>query len=499
MSDTAAEHEQPPRTAHKNASRRLVAPTMRDIARATGVSQSTVSRILSRHRHDRADRRGHEGARARERAAELGYRPNPLARGLRGARTMLLGVIVRDITDPFFAAAIEAASHRGQPARLQRRARPCPRARRRGRRAVGHPRGAPLRRDHAVRRPARPAGAHRGPPEHARAGRRALARLACAPASRRSTSTTGAAWTRSSSTSRRSAIAASRSPGGAAWATSASARRRTPPSSTRIGEPHARRVPPGREQRLPGRRRRPRPAHGAAASRRPRSSPRPTSSPSAPCTRPRSAACACPTDLSVTGFDDIPVARVSVPALTTVRMPTREMVESRHRAHHRGARGRPRPQRRPAPGPRAVARRARLDGPGAVVTREPSEPADDGEVLRSASTSGPSPAARSSSTSRRARAREQRLAATPTASSTRTSRHPTTTSASGPTGRSRTPTTTSRRSSARSRPPSRSPASTRPTSSASASTSPPARCSRRPRTAPRSRASPSFVASPMPG
>jgi DNA-binding LacI/PurR family transcriptional regulator len=40
----------------------------------------------------------------------MGYRPNPLARGLRGAPTMLLGVIVRDITDPFFAAAIEAAS-----------------------------------------------------------------------------------------------------------------------------------------------------------------------------------------------------------------------------------------------------------------------------------------------------------------------------------------------------------------------------------------------------
>jgi DNA-binding LacI/PurR family transcriptional regulator len=38
------------------------------------------------------------------------YRPNPLARGLRGSRTMLLGVIVREITDPFFAVAVDAVS-----------------------------------------------------------------------------------------------------------------------------------------------------------------------------------------------------------------------------------------------------------------------------------------------------------------------------------------------------------------------------------------------------
>lgn len=89
--------------------RRSPAPTMRDIALATGVSQSTVSRVLS----------GTPTAvpiaettreRVLETAALLGYRPNPLARGLRGAATMLLGVIVRDVTDPFFAGAIEAAS-----------------------------------------------------------------------------------------------------------------------------------------------------------------------------------------------------------------------------------------------------------------------------------------------------------------------------------------------------------------------------------------------------
>ncbi len=38
----------------------------------------------------------------------LGYRPNPLARGLRGASTNLLGAVVRDFSDPFFAGAIEA-------------------------------------------------------------------------------------------------------------------------------------------------------------------------------------------------------------------------------------------------------------------------------------------------------------------------------------------------------------------------------------------------------
>jgi DNA-binding LacI/PurR family transcriptional regulator len=86
-----------------------VVVTMRDVARATGVSQSTVSRVLSG-----APTTVPIADQTRERvlasARELGYRPNPLARGLRGMRTMLLGVIVRDITDPFFASAIEAAS-----------------------------------------------------------------------------------------------------------------------------------------------------------------------------------------------------------------------------------------------------------------------------------------------------------------------------------------------------------------------------------------------------
>ena len=84
-------------------------PTMQDIADAAGVSQSTVSRVLTGAPNaipiNPATR-----ARILEVARQMRYRPNPLARGLRGARTMLLGVIVREITDPFFAGAVDAIS-----------------------------------------------------------------------------------------------------------------------------------------------------------------------------------------------------------------------------------------------------------------------------------------------------------------------------------------------------------------------------------------------------
>jgi DNA-binding LacI/PurR family transcriptional regulator len=82
---------------------------MRDIARATNLSQSTVSRVLNR-----TPTLVPIAEETRERvlstAVALGYRPNPLARGLRGASTMLLGLIVREITDAFFAGAIEAVT-----------------------------------------------------------------------------------------------------------------------------------------------------------------------------------------------------------------------------------------------------------------------------------------------------------------------------------------------------------------------------------------------------
>jgi len=82
---------------------------MKDVAKAAGVSQSTVSRILND-----APMRIPVSQETRERiiaiAGGLGYRPHPFARALRGAPTMLLGAVVRDITDIFFATAIDALS-----------------------------------------------------------------------------------------------------------------------------------------------------------------------------------------------------------------------------------------------------------------------------------------------------------------------------------------------------------------------------------------------------
>lgn len=79
---------------------------IRDIARVAGVAESTVSRVLNGSPSKVAI-----GAQTRERvlsaARQLGYRPNPLARALRGAPTLLLGAVVRDFSDPFFASVLE--------------------------------------------------------------------------------------------------------------------------------------------------------------------------------------------------------------------------------------------------------------------------------------------------------------------------------------------------------------------------------------------------------
>jgi LacI family transcriptional regulator len=74
--------------------------TLRDVAQDSGVSITTVSRILN-GRETGVPIREETRERVLAAAARMGYKPNLLARGLRGSRSSLLGVIARDIGDPF--------------------------------------------------------------------------------------------------------------------------------------------------------------------------------------------------------------------------------------------------------------------------------------------------------------------------------------------------------------------------------------------------------------
>jgi DNA-binding LacI/PurR family transcriptional regulator len=78
--------------------------TVKDIAKYVGVSTSTVSRVLSGANTGMISEETRK--RVMEAAVQLGYTPNAMARALKGKQTKLLGVIVREIADPFFASFI---------------------------------------------------------------------------------------------------------------------------------------------------------------------------------------------------------------------------------------------------------------------------------------------------------------------------------------------------------------------------------------------------------
>ena len=79
--------------------------TIRDVARASGVHVSTVSRTFSAPHLVNPDTRD----RVLASAEELGYRPNRAARALITGRTHNVGLIVADIANPFFPPLIKAA------------------------------------------------------------------------------------------------------------------------------------------------------------------------------------------------------------------------------------------------------------------------------------------------------------------------------------------------------------------------------------------------------
>jgi len=76
--------------------------TLDDIANQVGVSRTTVSRVLSgQAKQYRISNQTMENV--SQTAMELGYMPDQLARGLRTKRTNTIGLIIPDISNPFFS------------------------------------------------------------------------------------------------------------------------------------------------------------------------------------------------------------------------------------------------------------------------------------------------------------------------------------------------------------------------------------------------------------
>ena len=74
--------------------------TIQDIARAAGVSPATVSLVLNgKGSINEATR-----ARVQQIAKDKHFVPNPVARALRGGRTLSLGVVVNHLQNPFFTS-----------------------------------------------------------------------------------------------------------------------------------------------------------------------------------------------------------------------------------------------------------------------------------------------------------------------------------------------------------------------------------------------------------
>ena len=88
-------------------------PTIRDVARAVGLSVASVSRAMNGHANVHPDTR----ARVIEVARQLGYTPNAAARSLSTSRSHAIGVVLPDLHGEFFSELVrgmdKAASESG--------------------------------------------------------------------------------------------------------------------------------------------------------------------------------------------------------------------------------------------------------------------------------------------------------------------------------------------------------------------------------------------------
>ncbi len=82
-----------------------MAVTLKDVAKAAGVSVSTVSRVVRDAAYIDASTR----QRVLEAIQALQYRPNPVARRLKYGRTYTIGFIIHDISNPFYGHTVIGA------------------------------------------------------------------------------------------------------------------------------------------------------------------------------------------------------------------------------------------------------------------------------------------------------------------------------------------------------------------------------------------------------
>jgi LacI family transcriptional regulator len=78
--------------------------TMKDVAEYAHVSISTVSHVINKTRHVDKETQN----KVLEAIEKLNYAPNIFARGLRGKKIRIIGVIISDIRESFFAEVVKA-------------------------------------------------------------------------------------------------------------------------------------------------------------------------------------------------------------------------------------------------------------------------------------------------------------------------------------------------------------------------------------------------------
>ncbi len=82
--------------------------TIKDVAALAGVSAATVSRVLD----DRPEISAETKEKVREACRCLGYVPNAAARGLTGRRTNVIGMVIPDVSNPYFSGMVTAIERR---------------------------------------------------------------------------------------------------------------------------------------------------------------------------------------------------------------------------------------------------------------------------------------------------------------------------------------------------------------------------------------------------